>query len=697
MKRLIRIILPVSLGLLLLIAAGCSGGGTTTTTTSPTPTGTTSVPATTTTAVASPTATATVTTTVTATPGMPASAIPPEVTLYAADWPLAGKDYANTRATTDSLINSSNINTLGVAWTIPLKGTAISTVPIIMGNTVYFQDRDYNIYSANMGDGSVNWMHSANTSWIGPNGVAVGWGKVFGALDWYNMGALDATTGNEIWSVPLSSEKDIPYLYINIQPIPYNGMVYAANSPHVAYQESGGLSGWIYAFDQGSGTVNWAFNTVLSSDYWGHPEINSGGGCWQPCGIDTETGMTFWGVANPGNEAGAAGAYVGAQEGEMQYTNGASRPGMNLYTCCMLALEGDSGYLEWFNSTESHDLYDHDFMNPPILATVNIMGHDRDIVMGSGKAGVVFAFDRVTGATVWSTPVGKHQYDHLAYLPDEPTLEVYPGLLGGVETPMAYADGVVYAAYDDGWGHYTASGLAGIQPLDQSTGGLVAIDATTGEIKWDHKLPYLTLGGATVVNDLVITATYTDNLIRAFNKDTGEEVWTYKAPAGINAWPAVSNDTIVWPCGVGSNPVVLALRLGATGTVAPTTTTTTATTTTATTTTPVSGTFESLAANGKTTYDNICYVCHGTNGGGTDVGPALWGSGATLGTYDGTTLFTDGEAMLTFISNKMPLTSPGSLSHQQYIELLAYIMIQDNLVSPTTTFNESQLSGIKVK
>ena len=209
-----------------------------------------------------------------------------------------------------------------------------------------------------MEDGSVNWMHSASTSWIGPNGVAVGWGKVFGPLDWYNMGALDATTGKEVWRVPLSSDKDIPYLYINIQPIPYDGKVYAANSPHVAYQSSGGLSGWIYAFDQSTGVVDWAFNTVLSNDYWGHPEINSGGGCWQPCGIDTANGMTFWGVANPGNEAGSVGAYVGAQEGEILFRNGDSRPGANLYTCCMLALDGQSGYLEWFNSTHPHDLYD---------------------------------------------------------------------------------------------------------------------------------------------------------------------------------------------------------------------------------------------------------------------------------------------------------------------------------------------------
>jgi glucose dehydrogenase len=700
MKNLVRRILPLALGLLLLMA-GCTNGAATTTNTTPV---STTPPETTTPTATTPTATTPTTAPViiTAQPGMPGEAIPPEVSLYAADWPLAGKNYANTRATTDSTINSQNINQLGVAWTIPIKGSAISTVPIVMGNTVYFQDRDYNIYCANMADGSLNWMNSANTSWIGPNGVAVGWGKVFAPLNWYTMGALDATTGKEIWGVELSSQKDIPYLYINIQPIPYNNMVYASNSPHVAFNSSGGITGWIYAFDQQSGVIDWAFNTVLSDNFWGHPELNSGGGCWQPCAVDTETGITYWGVANPGNATGPNGPYVGGQEGQMLYKNGESRPGPNLYTNCLIALDGQSGYLEWFNSAFPHDIYDHDLMNPPILASANIMGAQRDIVIASGKGGIVFAYDRVTGATIWETPVGKHQNDHLAYLPDNPTVEVYPGVLGGVETPMAYADGVVFAPYDDLWGHYTSTGLAGIQPIGEGTGGMAAIDVATGEIKWDHKLPSLVLGGATVVNDLVITSTYGDNMIRALDKDTGDEVWTYKAPAGINAWPAVSNDTIVWPCGVGSNPLVLALRLGAMGTVTPPPTTTTPPPTTSppTTTPPTttsSATFQSLAASGKTTYGNICSACHGVNGAGTDVGPALWGSGATLGKYGGNTLFVDAQGMLQFISTKMPLNAPGSLTHQQYIELLAYILTQDNMVSPATAFSESQLGGIQIK
>lgn len=125
---------------------------------------------------------------------------------------------------------------------------------------------------------------------------------------------------------------------------------------------------------------------------------------------------------------------------------------------------------------------------------------------------------------------------------------------------------------------------------------------------------------------------------------------------------------------------------------------TTPTTTAATTSTSVT-TFQALAANAQSTYTQVCSVCHGADGAGGGGGsfPALWGSKATLGTYSGNKLFSDGQGMLNFISTRMPLTSPGSLTHQQYTELLAFILLKNNLVSPTTTFDESQLKTIAIK
>ena len=117
-----------------------------------------------------------------------------------------------------------------------------------------------------------------------------------------------------------------------------------------------------------------------------------------------------------------------------------------------------------------------------------------------------------------------------------------------------------------------------------------------------------------------------------------------------------------------------------------------------TTTTPTgSGTFQAMANLGQTVYTNNCATCHGTSGqGGT--GPAVWGSGFIPGQYVGTTLFAlNAQAMLNFISSSMPLTAPGSLSHTDAINVLCYLLIQENEVSPSTVFNESQLSTIALK
>ena len=118
-----------------------------------------------------------------------------------------------------------------------------------------------------------------------------------------------------------------------------------------------------------------------------------------------------------------------------------------------------------------------------------------------------------------------------------------------------------------------------------------------------------------------------------------------------------------------------------------------------TTTTPPtsSGTFQAMANLGQTVYTSKCATCHGANGqGGT--GPAVWGSGFVPGQYVGTTLFAlNAQAMLNFISSSMPLTAPGTLSHTDSVNVLCYLLIQESEVSPSTVFNESQLSTIVIK
>lgn len=485
------------------------------------------------------------------------SAIPPEVAMYSSDWPVANKDYANTRATNDSPINSSNVLDLGVAWSFPIPGISAygagASNPLIQGEKVFFQDLQGNVFCLDLASGEVLWEKIYNsTSVVGPNGPAAGWGKVFLAKDLYNMTALDLASGEELWSIRLS---EVSTTGIDIQPALYDGMVYTSTVPGTGdvFYAPGGI-GVIYALDQETGEVKWNFSTVDTPELWGHPEINSGGGCWFTPSIDLATGVMFWAIANPA-------PFPGTED----WPSGSSRPGHNLYTNTMMALNHSSGEMVWYRQVLPHDLLDHDLQIAPILATLDMEGGGEmeDLVIGAGKMGKVYAFNRSTGELLWVTTVGRYtEESQLDRLP-EGTSHIYPGVLGGVETPMAYSSGMLFVPVVNLPADWTPTELD-VSTLDfsQGRGELVALDARTGKILWIRHFDSMVLGGATVVNDLVFAATYDGN-IYAFNAQSGERLLKYQAPAGINGWPAVAGDTVIWPAGMGSSPSLIALRLGA--------------------------------------------------------------------------------------------------------------------------------------
>lgn len=474
--------------------------------------------------------------------------IPPEVVQYAADWPLPGRDYLNSRATTDSPIDASNVGSLSVAWQLPLPGRGaygnVSTAPIIAGDTVYLEDLSSTIRAIDRETGAVKWTKSYPGFVIGPNGVALGWGKIFAIRETDAVVALDAATGEELWA---RSIKRTVSDGIDIQPTVYGDLVLVSSVPislKGAYKA--GDRGILFALRQDTGEIVWEFDTIESPDLWGHPEINSGGGAWYPPSIDTQRGRVYWGIANPAPFPGTP-----------EFPNGESRPGPNLYTDSIVTLDVRSGELDWFRQAIPHDIFDHDLVHT-LLVDVKQGSGTRRIAVATGKGGTVLGHDVDTGELLWETPVGIHQNDGMSL--SGPT-EVLPGTFGGVLTPPAAFDGVVYVAV------LNAPSL--LEPnvstvlggnIGTMDGQMVALDATTGAILWDVVVPGDPMGGATVLNDLVLTGTFQGKGY-GFDRKTGATVWTWNAPGGINSWPSVAGDTIVWPIGVPNPAQLVALRL----------------------------------------------------------------------------------------------------------------------------------------
>jgi outer membrane protein assembly factor BamB len=476
----------------------------------------------------------------------PAPSIPPEVAQNTGGWPLANYDYSNTRCTTESMINSTNVKDLGVDWAFPISGAAKGN-PVIAGGVVYYQDFNRDVIAIDV-YGNLKWQKRYDNPSPDPKGVSLGWGKVFVPSDVNSVAALDINTGQELWVKRIFGNATE---LVNIQPVAFKGMVFVSTTTAGLTEHTiGGNVGTIFALDEKTGNTEWSFDTADSKDVWGNPGINGGGGCYFPAAIDTDTSTMYWATAGPAPFPGTA-----------EFPNGSSRLGPNLYTDSVLALDAVQGKLKWFYQVYPHDLFGYSMSMPPILAAATVGGIQQDIVIASGEMGNVYAFNRKTGKLLWDTAVGRHENDKLTELPSGVT-RVYPAAQGGIGTPMAFSEGILYAAVNDMYADFTPSTYSPQSVLNASS-EIVAINVETGKPIWETNFDSASASPVTVVNDLVFVGTL-DGKVRALSRITGEEVWEYSAsPDTATGWLAVSGDTIVLVANVEGIPSLVALRLAA--------------------------------------------------------------------------------------------------------------------------------------
>jgi outer membrane protein assembly factor BamB/plastocyanin len=499
-------------------------------------------------------------------------------------WELAGADPQNTRDV-GGPITSSNVSTLGVAWTVPIIATgtfgAYATTPVVSNGVVYAQDLASNVYAINLETGKLLWIKKYNQPDEGPNGVTVANGTIYGATA-ESAFALQAATGEQLWTKKLVRNANEG---IDMAPGYNNGTVYVSTVPgntKAFYKGNGQAILW--ALDAETGATKWKWEEV-PKDLWGNTNINSGGGQWDPPTFGPE-GNLYVGVANP--------APFGP--GTKQFPWGTSHPGPNLYTDSIVKLNASTGKLMWYYQLTPHDIFDHDMENSPILSSAG----GTPVVIDGGKAGILVAVNAETGKLVWKTPVGVHNgIDNVNLEAEKGNLSklklpvvIEPGDLGGVESQLATNGKTVYAAVVNLAAKFTASnGQYGefVGGVGAGTGEVVAVNEATGAIEWAKKLPTAAYGAVTLANDVVFTTTYNGTLY-ALDASTGDELWKTTLSAGTNAPVTVVGNTVItagsFPQAAGQKALITAYRLGATGTLptsaAPPTTTTT-TTTTATT------------------------------------------------------------------------------------------------------------------
>jgi len=498
-------------------------------------------------------------------------------------WSAPNGDQYNHRVA-DSEIDSDNVNELGVAWTLPITATLKDTyvpaakfgyfasTPVIDEKGVaYFQDADNNVFAVNMETGQEIWKKEYNLPNEGPNGVTYVDGAVYGCTSSFCF-SLDAKTGEEIWktdrltiteaeakaqfpaaeavggSIDTSIGITAKGQGINFAPQVHNGRVFVSTSGQITGGEA-------IALDSATGKVLWKTNETKNPEDRAVGGVAGTGGSWNAPAIGPD-GTVYYGIGNPYRTDEQA----------------IETPTELLYNDSTIAVDPESGKVDWYMQGVPNDFYDWDMQISPVYSEET----GKDIVLDAGKMGYVYAMDPQSGELLWKTPVGTHNgHDEdgkLAlegkYHPTSYPYKVYPGTLGGVETNMAVDEGVAYVvtvnSYQERPDPNTT--LGGGQSLEESDGDIVAIDVATGKKIWEEPLPGVPFGAATISNDMVFTTLY-DGTVVGVSRKNGQILWEEKLPGGTNSPLVIEGDTLIAinsvPTG-SEGPQIVAYRLGAT-------------------------------------------------------------------------------------------------------------------------------------
>jgi alcohol dehydrogenase (cytochrome c) len=474
--------------------------------------------------------------------------------------------YAQTRFYPAAQINTKNVGKLKPAFVFQTEVLeSMETAPIVVDGVMYATTSYNHVYAIDAKTGQQFWhykhkMGPVTTYCCGPNnrGVAVMGDRLYmGTLD-AKLVSLDAKTGKLLWETQIA-DPELGYSE-TMAPVAVNGKVLIGTNGGEY-----GIRGFVKAFDANDGKLLWTFYTVPEKGHEGVWAANDatgrnmlrdiaaekkqlgdkggdfyktlGGGVWMAPAVDRETNTVFFVVGNPSPDL-----------------YGTERPGDNLYTDSIVAVDLNTGAYKWHYQYVAHDVWDLDAVSPVILTEAKDKnGKMRKVAIHGGKTGHIYVHDRATGELIRFSEAMVPQ-ENMWVLPTKEGARMLPGANGGVEwSPMAvnpklrmaYAANlhqpmtyhVEAAAYPGGklW----LGGAFKVIPSEKQWGRLAAVNLDTGKVAWKFDTEQPLIGGVlATAGDLVFNGEG-NGYFRAFDAKTGKKLWEYQCGAGVNA-PAVS-------------------------------------------------------------------------------------------------------------------------------------------------------------
>lgn len=438
-----------------------------------------------------------------------------------ADWLYHNKNYQGTRYSELSEINTSNVSQLQQVCAYQMNSrSTLQTGPIVHQGVMYVTNATHTaaIDAATCQRlWSFDWVPRDRMVWGNNRGVAIRDGYVVrGTADGYLL-ALDSANGHLLWARQVAD----PWLgeTFTMPPMIVDDMILIGPAG-----SENAISGWLGAFSIADGELLWKFYTVPEAaagggPSWGNPEgIPLGGGAvWTPLSMDAERGEVYVAVTNPAPDLPA---YL--------------RPGENLYTNSIVALDAHTGTLRWYRSMVPNDAHDWDLTQVSPVLKVARDGVTRDTITTAGKDGYLRTLDLQSHAPLYETPITR--IENYALPVTREGVYACPGVNGGVLwSGPAYHPGarLLVTPAVDNCGQFIAAENVEFVPGQLYMGGgfrrdkdmsgwLTAVDVETGAVRWKYHDPLpMVAGVTTTAGGLVISGSMTGNLL-LFDAQSGD-------------------------------------------------------------------------------------------------------------------------------------------------------------------------------
>ncbi|MGE4631073.1 MAG: PQQ-binding-like beta-propeller repeat protein [Pseudohongiellaceae bacterium] len=437
------------------------------------------------------------------------------------DWLHHNKSYKGIRYSALNEINTSNVDKLVQVCAYQMNSRApLQTGPIVYQGIMYVTDATHTA-AINAATCQKIWTHDWTPKdrmvWGNNRGVAIKDGYVVrGTPDGY-LFALDSTNGNLLWARQVAD----PWLgeTFTMPPTVFEDMILIGPAG-----SENAISGWLGAFSLTDGDLIWKFMTVPDAaagggESWGNPEgIKLGGGAvWTPLSFDLELGEVYVAVTNPAPDLPA---YL--------------RPGDNLYTNCIVALDILTGELKWYKSIVPNDDHDWDLTQVTPVLKAGVDGVSRDMVATVGKDGVLRTLDKRTHQPLYETPITTILNADIPVTREG--VVACPGVTGGVLwSSPAYHPGerILLTSSIDYCSRFRAANNVRFIPGQLYMGGnarhegdmsgwITAVEVESGEVRWKYQTEFPNVAAVTTTaGGLAISGTLAGDLL-FFDVATGE-------------------------------------------------------------------------------------------------------------------------------------------------------------------------------